>query len=540
MTGAGVEARTHLLVADVLGWHDVAVYDHRASNIDDLAAWASSTSPSVRIRGVASPADAAEGAACVITGIPIGARGGEVPIESVRDDALVLPIDYSTSVGAELAELRRAARERRSRPARRGGRARPLRGLACARRLRRALARRGCAVASRGTRRDREPRGRRARRRLRHGRSSTGPSRIASACCCRSSAPASTAGQERSSTRARGRREHRIAAGGERLGERARLVAAGVAERDQRVPAQVARVALPGRTDGRGARAGRLRELEPVLQRAPRRPDRARAPRASPRGRRSTGTRPGRCRSRRRDPRARRRARPGSGRLAGSCVEMQARASSTPGSISAPVGQASRQRVQLPQPGGTSSSAGLEREIGDDRAERDERAVAGHDRHGVLRREGESRADRGLAVDMVVRVDEHASRVRRARREPRGERLEPQAQGAYGIVPGVARHAAHEAGGPFGRRSPERHRDGDDRARSAHEPLGMARARRVREREAQVAEEPARAALLDRGLALGVRLGARDADLQSVELLERREIHRRRIGMVIRAAGCLL
>ena len=55
------------------------------------------------MRGATSPGDAAEGAACVVTGIPIGARGGELPPDAVRADALVLPIDYSTSVGAELA-----------------------------------------------------------------------------------------------------------------------------------------------------------------------------------------------------------------------------------------------------------------------------------------------------------------------------------------------------------------------------------------------------------------------------------------------------
>jgi len=103
MTGAGVEARTHLRVADALGWHDVVIYDHRPANIESLIAWAATHVPAVRLRAAASPADAAEGAACVVTGIPIGARGGQVPAESVREDALVLPIDYSTSVGPELA-----------------------------------------------------------------------------------------------------------------------------------------------------------------------------------------------------------------------------------------------------------------------------------------------------------------------------------------------------------------------------------------------------------------------------------------------------
>jgi ornithine cyclodeaminase/alanine dehydrogenase-like protein (mu-crystallin family) len=103
LTGAGVEARTHLLVADALGWHDIVVYDHRPENIEALAGWAAERVPAVRVQGAPSPGDAAEGAACVITGIPIGARGGVLPPDSVRSDALVLPIDYSTSVGAELA-----------------------------------------------------------------------------------------------------------------------------------------------------------------------------------------------------------------------------------------------------------------------------------------------------------------------------------------------------------------------------------------------------------------------------------------------------
>ena len=103
LTGAGVEARTHLLVADALGWHDVVVYDHRPANVERLATWAGEHVPRVRVRAAADPAAAADGAACIVTGIPIGARGGEVPPEAVREDALVLPIDYSTSVGAELA-----------------------------------------------------------------------------------------------------------------------------------------------------------------------------------------------------------------------------------------------------------------------------------------------------------------------------------------------------------------------------------------------------------------------------------------------------
>jgi hypothetical protein len=48
----------------------------------------------------------------------------------------------------------------------------------------------------------------------------------------------------------------------------------------------------------------------------------------------------------------------------------------------------------------------------------------------------------------------------------------------------------------------------------------------VRQREAEVAEQAALAPLDDRSLARVVGLGARDADTDAIELLERREIHR--------------
>ena len=54
-----------------------------------------------------SPAEsasaAAEGAAIVVTGIPIGAEGGRVDPAALRPDVLALPIDYSTSIAAETA-----------------------------------------------------------------------------------------------------------------------------------------------------------------------------------------------------------------------------------------------------------------------------------------------------------------------------------------------------------------------------------------------------------------------------------------------------
>ena len=103
LTGAGVEARTHLLALDALGLRDVVVWDHRASNMEALQAWAAEHAPAVALRTASSASEAAEGAAIVITGIPIGAHGGRVDPEALRPDVLALPIDYSTSIPAETA-----------------------------------------------------------------------------------------------------------------------------------------------------------------------------------------------------------------------------------------------------------------------------------------------------------------------------------------------------------------------------------------------------------------------------------------------------
>jgi ornithine cyclodeaminase/alanine dehydrogenase-like protein (mu-crystallin family) len=103
LTGAGVEARTHLLALQALGHREAVVWDHRPSNLEALRIWASEHAPAISVRATASASEAAEGAAIVITGIPIGAAGGRVDPAALRADALVLPIDYSTSITAETA-----------------------------------------------------------------------------------------------------------------------------------------------------------------------------------------------------------------------------------------------------------------------------------------------------------------------------------------------------------------------------------------------------------------------------------------------------
>ena len=103
ITGAGVQARSHLRVLEALGHLDVVVWARRPEALEDLAAWAGEQTPAVRLRTAADPAGAVTGAAVVITALSIGLTGAGLDPRWVRDDALLLPLDYASSVGPDLA-----------------------------------------------------------------------------------------------------------------------------------------------------------------------------------------------------------------------------------------------------------------------------------------------------------------------------------------------------------------------------------------------------------------------------------------------------
>ena len=102
-TGAGVQARSHLRVLDALGHHDVTVYARRASAREELEAWAAAHVPAVELRVTADVRSAVEGRTVVVTGLSIGLTGAELDPSWVAPDALVLPLDYASSVGPALA-----------------------------------------------------------------------------------------------------------------------------------------------------------------------------------------------------------------------------------------------------------------------------------------------------------------------------------------------------------------------------------------------------------------------------------------------------
>jgi ornithine cyclodeaminase/alanine dehydrogenase-like protein (mu-crystallin family) len=103
ITGAGLQARTHLAMLEATGHASVRVQARRPASADALRGWAAQHVPSLDLTCVERQEDAVEGAGIVITAVPIGAGGARLDPALVRPDALLLPLDYATSVGADIA-----------------------------------------------------------------------------------------------------------------------------------------------------------------------------------------------------------------------------------------------------------------------------------------------------------------------------------------------------------------------------------------------------------------------------------------------------
>jgi ornithine cyclodeaminase/alanine dehydrogenase-like protein (mu-crystallin family) len=103
VTGAGVQARSHLRVLEGIGHRDVAVYARREEARGELLAWAAEHVPDLRLTVTGHARSAVEGRPVVVTGLSIGLTGVELDPSWVARDALVLPLDYASSVGPSLA-----------------------------------------------------------------------------------------------------------------------------------------------------------------------------------------------------------------------------------------------------------------------------------------------------------------------------------------------------------------------------------------------------------------------------------------------------
>jgi ornithine cyclodeaminase/alanine dehydrogenase-like protein (mu-crystallin family) len=81
----------------------VAVVTRSAESAVQLRAWAVANAPAISLTCFGSAREAVEGAAVVVTAVPIGVDGARLEPGWLRPDALVLPIDYATSIGSEIA-----------------------------------------------------------------------------------------------------------------------------------------------------------------------------------------------------------------------------------------------------------------------------------------------------------------------------------------------------------------------------------------------------------------------------------------------------
>jgi ornithine cyclodeaminase/alanine dehydrogenase-like protein (mu-crystallin family) len=103
ITGAGVQVRSHLQVLATLGHRVVTVYARRADARQALVEWAAEHVPGVELRTTDSVVGAVADAEVVVTALSIGLSGTQLDPAELRDDVLLLPLDYASSVGPDLA-----------------------------------------------------------------------------------------------------------------------------------------------------------------------------------------------------------------------------------------------------------------------------------------------------------------------------------------------------------------------------------------------------------------------------------------------------
>lgn len=102
--GTGVQSRSHLEMLGALGRTEVTVWGRRASAVRELAEWAADAVPGLRVLPASSREAAVRDASTVITGLSIGLTDTRLPVTWPGTEALLVPLDYASSVGPDLAE----------------------------------------------------------------------------------------------------------------------------------------------------------------------------------------------------------------------------------------------------------------------------------------------------------------------------------------------------------------------------------------------------------------------------------------------------
>ncbi|HYN28839.1 MAG TPA: NAD(P)-binding domain-containing protein [Dermatophilaceae bacterium] len=102
--GAGVQARSHLAVLAALGHREVRVWARRGSAVRALAEESAARRLAVRVLACPSREAAVRDAAVVVTALRPGLTDTRLDPSWVAEDALLLPLDWASSVGPEVAE----------------------------------------------------------------------------------------------------------------------------------------------------------------------------------------------------------------------------------------------------------------------------------------------------------------------------------------------------------------------------------------------------------------------------------------------------
>lgn len=100
--GAGQQAESHVCMLAAVGVPEVTIWARRPEQIEQLRDRLGD-SPGTRVITVADREEAVLSASTLITGLSIGLCDTQIAPDQVSDDALLLPIDYASCIGPDLA-----------------------------------------------------------------------------------------------------------------------------------------------------------------------------------------------------------------------------------------------------------------------------------------------------------------------------------------------------------------------------------------------------------------------------------------------------
>ncbi|MFC6358670.1 hypothetical protein [Luteococcus peritonei] len=101
--GTGAQARSHLPIFEAIGVREVRLFGRREEPLAELQEWVAQALPGLRLETTTDKRSAVSGAGAVVSGLTIGLHGAELEPDRLVEDVLLLPLDYASSVGAELA-----------------------------------------------------------------------------------------------------------------------------------------------------------------------------------------------------------------------------------------------------------------------------------------------------------------------------------------------------------------------------------------------------------------------------------------------------